>query len=135
MELDNKPSAVISTTNIGMMIEDDCTFLHMSNTTVVFYDNSHKLLIKAFNNRTRERNYFKLCCEMLDGDITEDDFDKEIEQNPDDYVVPAGDDDSVVNIQAAISLTNKLKGIKTTDDFASLFQFSENKINKCLEAK
>jgi hypothetical protein len=40
-----------------------------------------KLLLKAVNNRTIERDYFKLYCEMLDSSITEEEFDKLIELN------------------------------------------------------
>ena len=34
-------------------------------------DRLKELMTRAVNNRTRERNYFKLYCEMLDGNITE----------------------------------------------------------------
>lgn len=136
MELNNKTlNAVISTTNIDMQVTSTCVLMSMSNSTHIFFDNSQSLLVRAFNNRTRERNYFKLYCEMLDGDITEAEFDEAIDKNPDDYVVPTGDDDSIANIQAAISLSQQLKSIDTIDDFTSIFQFSENKINKCLEVK
>lgn len=44
-------------------------------------------LTRAVNNRTRERNYFRLYSEMLDGTISDEEFDRQIEDHEDLYVV------------------------------------------------
>ena len=128
-------SAVISTTNVAVQITGKQMSMSLNNTTMFVYDKSRELLIKAFNNRTRERNYFKLYCEMLEGEITEDEFDNEIDSNPDDYVVPAGNNDSLVDVETAMSLVKELKGLESADDFMSIFQFDDKDVHKCIEAK
>lgn len=95
----------------------------------------NELLVRAVNNRTRERNYFKKYCELLDGELTDDEFDNEIEQNGDDYVVPAGKDADIRDIELAMQVVPQLKGIKTTDDFTALFSFSDDSIQKCIAEK
>lgn len=93
------------------------------------------LYIRAINNRTRERNYFKLYSSLLRGDISDDEFDKEIEDNEDDYVVPAGLDASLSDIEFALQIAPKLKNVKTTDDFMSLFSFNDQSIQKYVSEK
>ena len=47
-------------------------------TRIVHVDRLSELLIRAVNNRTRERNYFKKLVEFFQDEITEEEFDKEI---------------------------------------------------------
>lgn len=93
------------------------------------------LLVTAVNNRTRERNYFKKYCELLDNEISEEDFDNEISENEDEYVVPAGIDAPTEDVQAALCLSPLLKGIDSTDDFISLFSFTDKSVERCIESK
>lgn len=88
------------------------------------------LLLTAFNNRTRERNYFKKYSELLENEITEEEFIKEINENEDEYVIPSGkdvDENSIIN---AMKLSKSMKNIDTIDDFNSLFSFSDKSVNK-----
>ena len=62
-------------------------------------DRLKELMTRAVNNRTRERNYFKLYCEMLDGNITEEEFDKEIEEHEDKYIIKQDKDASIEDIE------------------------------------
>ena len=89
-----------------------------------------ELLIRAINNRTRERNYFKLYCEMLDGIITKDTFDKEIEQNKSKYIINQDKDASAEDIKIALELSPSFIDVASIDDLAELFSFSENSIRK-----
>ena len=71
--------------------KDRVTFAGVANKARFFSistaDRLKDLMTRAINNRTRERNYFKLYCDMLGGNITEDEFDREIEQNEDKYII------------------------------------------------
>ncbi len=87
------------------------------------------LLIKGFNNRTRERNYFKLYCQFLSNEISEEEFDKEIEDNENTYVVDAPGQMEPDDICKAILLSDKLMDIKTTDDFSSTFGIDDASID------
>lgn len=98
-------------------------------------DKQNQLLVKAVNNRTRERNYFRLYSQLVDEEITEEDFDKEIRYNKDDYVVPAGTDASIEDVKAALSVAPSIKGIHSTDDFISLFGITDKSVQRCIECK
>ena len=40
------------------------------------------MLVQAFNNRTRQRNYFRLYCDLLDGQLSDEDFDAVCQELP-----------------------------------------------------
>lgn len=87
-------------------------------------------MTRAVNNRTRERNYFKLYCEMLDGNITEEEFDKEIEEHEDKYIIKQDKDASIEDIEVALEVSPSLMSITSPDDMAEVFSFSENQCKK-----
>lgn len=90
------------------------------------------LLIHAVNNRTRERNYFKLYCEMLDGIISEEDFDKEIDNHEEKYMINQNEDATIEDIEFALELSPQLMDVKDTNDMAELFSFSEKSMLKSI---
>lgn len=94
-----------------------------------------ELLIRAVNNRTRERNYFRLYNQLLENEITDDEFDKEIDSNEDDYVVLNNEDADINDIKTALLLCHHLKDVKDVDDMADLFSFSNDSIRKNLPDK
>ena len=98
-------------------------------------DRLNELLITAVNNRTRERNYFKKYAELLEGELSDEEFDREIDSNKDEYVVPAGKDADIRDIELAMQVTPRLKGVQSTDDFTALFSFSDTAIRKCITEK
>ena len=87
-------------------------------------DRLKDLMTRAINNRTRERNYFKLYCDMLDGNITEEEFDKEIEQNEDKYIIKQDHDASTEDIEVALEVSPSIMDVKSPDDMAEIFSFS-----------
>jgi hypothetical protein len=92
-----------------------------------------KLLLTAVNNRTIERDYFKLYCEMLDSSITEEEFDEIIASNGNDYIVNETDEPDENQIKAALQLANHIKGVNSVNDFTSLFSFSIKKLEAILD--
>lgn len=102
---------------------------------VTSMDRMSQLLIRAVNNRTRERNYFRLYNQLLDKEITDEEFDKEIDENEDDYVVSNNEEANINDIEVALSLRPYLKDVKDVDDMADLFSFSGNSIRKSLAEK
>lgn len=95
-------------------------------------DRVKDLLIRAVNNRTRERNYFKLYSLLLENKISDDEFDKMIERNEDDYVVSQNFKADLNDIRLALFLISEIKDIKDVDDMAALFSFSYGSIRKSL---
>ena len=98
----------------------------------VLYPMSLDLLRTAVNNRTRERNYFRLLSQYLSEEISADDFDREIEENEDLYVLNCSRRPSRAQFEMACFLSNGLLGVDSPDDFFSLFSFSEEKTFKLL---
>ena len=92
-----------------------------------------KILTRAVNNRTRERNYFKLYCEMLDGNISEEDFDKEIDEHEDKYIVSQNENATIEDIELALDVCPQLMDVKDPNDMAELFSFSEKSMLKSIQ--
>ena len=90
------------------------------------------LLTIAVNNRTRERDYFRLYCDMLDGSITEEDFDREIEQHPEEYIVDESSTPSQCTVGLALRLAENIKSVSGIDDLNSLFSFDPNAVNSLI---
>ena len=95
-------------------------------------DRLKDLMTRAINNRTRGRNYFKLYCDMLDGNITEEEFDKEIEQNEDKYIIKQDHDASTEDIEVALEVSPSIMDVKSPDDMAEIFSFSEKSMQKSI---
>lgn len=96
-------------------------------------DRLKDLMTRAINNRTRERNYFKLYCDMLGGNITEDEFDREIEQNEDKYIIKQDCDASIEDIEVALEVSPSIMDVKSPDDMAEIFSFSEKSMQKSIQ--
>lgn len=89
-----------------------------------------KLLLDAVNNRTRERNYYQLYSQLLENTITDEEFDKELDNNPDDYVVPTNKIPSETELYEAFRLADIIKGIRSMGDLESLFSFNPIAVTK-----
>ena len=95
-------------------------------------DNIKELLMTAVNNRTRERNYFKNYVELLEGTISDEDFDKAIEDNEDDYVIQEDKEPTLEDVRCVLEMAPELKDVDSVEDLASLFSFKPNSMQKCL---
>jgi len=95
-------------------------------------DKVKDFLVRAVNNRTRERNFFKLYNELLEKRITDEDFDKTIEDQEDDYVVSQDQDADLNDLRLALFLASDIKDVEDADDVAALFSFSHESLKKCL---
>lgn len=122
---------------IAIQDKDRVTFAGVANKARFFSistaDRLKELMTRAINNRTRERNYFKLYCDMLDGNITEDEFDREIEQNEDKYIIKQDCDASVEDIEVALEVSPSIMEVKSPDDMAEIFSFSEKSMQKSIQ--
>lgn len=89
-----------------------------------------QMLVDAVNNRTRERNYYELYSRLLDNELSDDEFDREIDENPDEYVIPTNKIPTEEEFHEAIALADYIKGIETSSDIASLFSFKGKEFNE-----
>lgn len=83
-----------------------------------------ELLTRAVNNRTRQRNYFRLQNDLLEGVISEDDFYKEIEDKEDEYVIEEKETPSPERLRHAMILSQGIKDVQNSEDLSTLFSFS-----------
>ena len=94
-----------------------------------------QLLIRAVNNRTRERNYFRLYSQLLEGEITDEDFDKEIDDNENEYVVANNETADKTDIEIALSVSPQLMDVKDVDDMTDIFSFDSRSIRKSISSE
>lgn len=91
-----------------------------------------ELLFQAVNNRTVERNYFRLYSQLLEGTISEEFFDQEIASNEDDYVIVTDKRPSFEDLRTALLLVTKIKDINNSTDLSTAFSFSPDETDKLL---
>lgn len=106
-----------------------------SETLTRVYDRSKviDLLVRGINNRTRERNYFMKYCELLEGTISEEEFDREIKENEDDYVVPLNQLTDREDIKIALDVSDRIKGVHYVEDLESLFSLNSNTLRLAIQ--
>ena len=83
-----------------------------------------EMLITAVNNRTKERDFFKLYCDMLDGTISEKEFDKILSDNESDYIVDENLEPNINDTKMALRLSKHIISVNTINDLSSLFSFN-----------
>lgn len=103
--------------------------------TYNYFTKSLSLLAEAVNNRTRERNYFKKYTELLLGEISEEEFDQEIENNESLYVVQPHIDATLSDISLAALLVENadIMDIDSIDDIADIFSFKYQSVARELK--
>lgn len=88
------------------------------------------LLLTAVNNRTIERNFFRLYCDLLDGSISEDEYNKELDEHISEYMVSQKDVPDNDTLELALRLARKIKDVSSTEDFSALFSFDEREVKQ-----
>ena len=91
------------------------------------------LAVKAINNRTRERNFYRLGEQLALGEISEEEYDHILEEHEDDYIIKCDFKPSEMDMKVAAHLAPKIIDVKDTDDLAVLFSFDESEIKNYLE--
>lgn len=97
-----------------------------------YYSVLRNTLIQAINNRTRERNYFRLYSEMLEEIISEEEFDEELRNNPDEYIVKLNHRPTQEEIQVALNASDDIKDLSSLEDLQTLFSFAPDQVKQLL---
>lgn len=113
------------TASINVHIKQQLSIFHIDDKVL-------DIMTIAVNNRTRERNYFKLYCQLLQNEISEDDFDRIIEENPDEFAPEDYHDFGPFELAIARKASEKIKDVSDLSDMATLFSISFGSIRKCL---
>lgn len=120
---------------------DDVMFAGVSSGTSIInriagidYEEMLELMTRAVNNRTRQRNFFRLQNSLLEGEINEEEFYTTIDENADDYVIEETENPSTERLFHALELSKNIKDVNSSEDLSSLFSFdSLNITDKLLE--
>jgi len=96
------------------------------------FENIYNLLIKAVNNRTVERDYFRLYSEFISGVLSEKDFEKELNEHEDNYVIQNNIIPTKDDVRFALNIAKDIKDVETSEDLSSLFSFNSIEIEKLL---
>lgn len=92
------------------------------------------MLLRAINNRTRERNYANICLQLAEGQITEEEFENEIANNENRYVISFAEHTSPEEIKVAALLANEVLDVDTEDDFRELFSIGSASLSNLTKA-
>lgn len=95
-------------------------------------ENLRELLVRAVNNRTRQRNYFRLYGQMLENEISEEEFYQKIEENEDDYVIEEIEKPTKERLLQALELSKNIKDVNSSEDLSDLFSFDSFETDKQL---
>lgn len=91
-----------------------------------------KLLINAYRNKDIIINYLKLYNSLIDNEITEDEFDKTINNNPDKYFVNTNANSKIgfLELEALNELVNELDESLSIQDVSETFSVDLSDIIK-----
>lgn len=91
-----------------------------------------RLAIEAINNRTRERNFARLNNNLAIGLITEEEFDQELNEHEDQYVIKCNKIPSEFDLKASLQLCKEIMDVNDTDEMSMLFSFDESTLKPYL---
>ena len=95
-------------------------------------ENVLNLLVRAINNRTVERNYFRLYSQLLEGNLTEEAFDKEIKLHEDDYVITTENKPQIEEMRTILRIADRIKDLNNSSDLSLLFSFDPDETDRVL---
>lgn len=98
-----------------------------------YYDLLRSTLIQAINNRTRERNYFRLYSDLLEESITEEEFNAELQNNGDEYIIKLHHKPSREELLIALNAAKDIMEVSSIEDLRTVFSFAPDELNKLLE--
>ena len=103
------------------------------NIPIIAWQTERQMWRQAVNNRTRERNYANLCLRLAEGQISDEEFEQEIIENEDRYVISFPEVMSVEEVKMAAQMTEGILDVDSEDDFRELFSINSTSFSKALK--
>lgn len=93
-----------------------------------YHSSKEELYVTAIRNLLKKNNYLNLALKLSEGDISEDEFDKEIENNPKEYIIELNeikDEDTLYHITELVKNIGKSF---TIGEVSELFSIEDDSI-------
>ena len=92
------------------------------------------LYVTALDNLLKKVDYLHLTMQLDQNLIEEDEFDKELEENEDKYLIKINNNFNSIDMQLIMSITNKLKNRKfSSDEISEIFSVDIDKIEEFID--
>lgn len=103
----------------------------------ILKENSEKeyFYIKAIENLLKQKEYLNLAYQMSHNLITDEEFNNELEQNEDKYLIKIDDNLDVNRFKLLLKIISKIKYNFSDDDVFEIFSFEINNISSFLNKK
>lgn len=89
-----------------------------------------ELCITAIKNLVKKNDFLQLSLQLSEKLITEEQFDQEIETNPDQYIIKLSNQVEPKDLHIISNIIRKIGKKFTTDEVAELFSFDTRSINE-----
>lgn len=123
-------SYTIGTVGIGAISNGLITTLGLLSNN--FLERKEELFITALNNLLKRAEFLQLSAQLSSNELTEEEFDNEIESNPGKYVVNINYLENERDIEIISSIVQKLDRPISMDDVAEIFSIEYNSLNDAI---
>lgn len=98
------------------------------------HESKEELYLTALDNLLKKVDYLHLTLQLDQNLIDEEEFDKELEENEDKYLIKINHDFNSVDLQLIMSITSKLKNRKfSSDEISEIFSVDIDKIEDFID--
>lgn len=98
------------------------------------HDIKEELYVTALDNLLKKVDYLHLTMQLDQNLIDEDEFDKELDENEDKYLIKINSDFNNLDLDLVISIVSKLKNRDfTSDEISELFSIDVEKIENFID--
>jgi hypothetical protein len=98
-----------------------------------FLNKKEEYCIKAIKNLIKKNNFLELSLELSENQISEDEFEMEIESNPNKFVVDINYIKDALDLKVINEIVKKLETELTIDEVAEIFSLDSNDIEKAVK--
>lgn len=99
------------------------------------YSNRETLYVKAIKNLLKQKEYVNLMYQLSNELISNEEFNNELDQNEDKYLIKIDQDLNLDNYKAIVEILENLKQDFTEDDVSEIFSLKTGFISKKLKNK
>lgn len=108
-------------------------FNEVVNHYSLFLNKKEEYCIKAIKNLMKKNNFLELSLELSENQISVDEFEKEIENNPNKFVIDINYIKDSLDLRVINEIVKKLETELSIDEVAEIFSLDSNDIEKTVK--